>query len=95
MISKTRMLALIKDHQSRAVESGLSENPALLSFRDGKGRNWLHLCCGVNPRARGHSPAAAVKTSAYALARSSRISSVGASPDESGRGEASSPRMVM
>ena len=62
MVSKTRMLALVKDLQFREVAAGLDENPALLGFRDDRGRNWLHLCCGVNPKARRRQPSAAVKT---------------------------------
>ncbi len=49
MISKTRMLALIRELRWKDVEAGLVENPALLDFRDDRGRNWLHLCCSVNP----------------------------------------------
>ena len=44
MISKTRMLALIKDLRSKEVDAGLAEKPELLAARDKKGRNWLHLC---------------------------------------------------
>ena len=53
MISKTGMLALIKDLRSKEIEAGLAEKPELLGVRDKKGRNWLHLCCGENlPLAR-------------------------------------------
>ena len=48
MISKTRLLALVKALDRNAVERGLDENPTLLGHRDERGRNWLHVCCGVN-----------------------------------------------
>lgn len=62
MVSKTRMLDLVKDFRWKAVEAALSENPALREVRDDKGRNWLHVCCGVNPRARKLRPGDSIKT---------------------------------
>ena len=67
MISKTRMLELIKNLCAKEVAAGLAENPALLKFRDERGRNWLHLCCGVNPRTRRLEPGDAVKTARVLL----------------------------
>ena len=46
MISKTAMLALVKDFRSSEVDRGLTENPKLLAFRGERGRTWLHICCG-------------------------------------------------
>ncbi len=46
MISKTAMLALVKDFRSREADRALTENPKLLAFRDARGRHWLHICCG-------------------------------------------------
>ncbi|MEJ0025711.1 MAG: hypothetical protein WDN01_06760 [Rhizomicrobium sp.] len=46
MISKTAMLALVKDFRAGEVDRGLGDNPKLLEFRDERGRNWLHICCG-------------------------------------------------
>jgi ankyrin repeat protein len=48
MISKTTMLALVKELRSQEVRNALAENPGLLAVRDKRGRNWLHLCCGVD-----------------------------------------------
>ena len=62
MISKTRMLELIKGLCWRDVEAGLAEKPSLIEFRDQRGRNWLHLCCGVNPKRRSLRAADSVKT---------------------------------
>jgi uncharacterized protein len=51
MISKTAMLGLVKAFRSAEVDAALSENRALLAFRDERGRNWLHVCCGTKPAA--------------------------------------------
>lgn len=62
MISKTRMIALVRAFQWRDVEAGLAANPSLLEYRDDRGRNWLHLCCSVNPKPKKLKPADSVKT---------------------------------
>ena len=67
MISKTRMLSLIKDLRWKEVEAGLDENPKLLGVRDDRGRNWLHVCCSVNPKRRKLKPADSVKTARVLL----------------------------
>ena len=53
MISKTRLLPLVKDLKWKEVSRSLSENPALLSYRDERGRNWLHIACAVKVHERG------------------------------------------
>ena len=45
------------------------ENPDLLSIRDDRGRNWLHLCCGVNPKRAKLRAAHSVKTAEVLLRR--------------------------
>ena len=62
MASKTRMLQLVRDLRWRDVATSVEQTPALLGVRDRRGRTWLHVCCGVDPRARGLSPADAVRT---------------------------------
>jgi uncharacterized protein len=53
VISKTAMLALVKGFRASEVDAGLKENPALLAWRDERGRNWLHVCCATKaPKAR-------------------------------------------
>lgn len=47
-VSKTAMLPLVKEFRWRQVQNALTENRHLLSVRDKRGRNWLHLCCGVD-----------------------------------------------
>ena len=46
-ISKTKMLSLVKSLQWPGVEAALREQPHLRSFRDPRGRTWLHLGAGV------------------------------------------------
>ncbi len=48
MVSKTSLTASIRQFDVRAVTDGLAENPELLSFRDERGRNWLHLTASIN-----------------------------------------------
>jgi hypothetical protein len=55
MVSKTRMIELVRGHQANEVERALAENPALLAWRDERGRNWLHLCCMAKPK-KGSEP---------------------------------------
>jgi ankyrin repeat protein len=43
------MLALVKSFRAQEVRRALEENPALLAFRDERGRNWLHVCCATKP----------------------------------------------
>jgi ankyrin repeat protein len=47
MPSKTAMLNLVKTFRWREVAAALDASPALLDVRDARGRNWLHVCCGV------------------------------------------------
>ncbi len=46
MISKSAMLDLVKGFRAAEVERALASNPALFDYRDERGRNWLHICCG-------------------------------------------------
>jgi ankyrin repeat protein len=48
MLSKTAMLPLVKEFEWKAIREGLKENPDLIKFGDKRGRNWLHVCCGVD-----------------------------------------------
>jgi ankyrin repeat protein len=53
MISKTRMLSLVKGLQWREVSRALKDTPDLLNVKHERGRNWLHLCCLVDVSKRG------------------------------------------
>ena len=48
MASKTRMTDWVRGFDWSEVERGLRETPELVGYRDERGRNWLHLCCGVD-----------------------------------------------
>ena len=48
MVSKTSLTAAVRTFDWKAVDAGLSAQPQLLSHRDERGRNWLHLCCATN-----------------------------------------------
>jgi ankyrin repeat protein len=61
-VSKTAMLLLVKDLRAAEVRAVVASNPALLEARDKRGRNWLHIACGVNVAQRKLPPRAAVRT---------------------------------
>jgi ankyrin repeat protein len=61
------MLPLVKGLQWREVEQALAENPRLIEFRDKRGRNWLHLCCGVNISERKLRASDSIKTAEVLL----------------------------
>jgi hypothetical protein len=67
MVSKTRMLELVKAHDAAAVDAALAESPALLAVRDERGRNWLHVCCGVAVGKDAARAKASVETAAVLL----------------------------
>jgi uncharacterized protein len=69
VISKTRLTALVKEFKSKEVDDALAERPDLLSVRDERGRNWLHLCCGVNPKRTKLKPEDSVKIAEVLLRR--------------------------
>jgi ankyrin repeat protein len=66
-ISKTRLLALLKDLEWRAVKAALKTQPDLRNYRGNKGQNLLHLCCGIEIEKRGLSSAASIKTAGVLL----------------------------
>ena len=73
MISKSKLTALVKEFKSKEVDRALAERPDLLSVRDERGRNWLHLCCGVNPKRGNLKAEASVKTAEVLLRRGLEI----------------------
>jgi ankyrin repeat protein len=50
-VSKTGMLALVKAFRWKEVAAALEAHRDLLAFRDERGRNWLHVCCGTRATA--------------------------------------------
>lgn len=61
------MLSLVQEFRWRDVKLALAENPALIGFRDKKGRNWLHLCCSVNIKKRKGKAADSIRTAEILL----------------------------
>lgn len=62
MVAKTRMEALVRRFQWRDAADALEEDPAVLEVRDARGRNWLHICCSVNPEPRKLAVADSIRT---------------------------------
>jgi len=69
MVSKTRMIELVKAHDAAAVATGLDQSPDLRTWRDERGRNWLHLCCGQNVDGEAARAKASVRTADALIAR--------------------------
>jgi len=46
--SKTKLLELVRSLRWKETAAVLKESPELLAYRDPRGRNWLHLACGVD-----------------------------------------------
>ena len=66
-ISKTRLLAFLKDLDWRAVKAALEEHPDIRNYRGDKGENLLHLCCGIEIGKRGLSSADSIKMASVLL----------------------------
>ena len=69
MVSKTKLNSLVREFRWKETEEALAENPALISVRDERGRNWLHLCCGVNLKGGRLKAADSIKTAEVLLRR--------------------------
>jgi ankyrin repeat protein len=67
MPSRTQLLSWVTDWKAKEVAAGLGEEPKLLAYRDERGRNLLHLCCGVDPKRRGLPAARSVRTAEVLL----------------------------
>jgi hypothetical protein len=72
LVSKTSLLPLIRAFDWRAVDAGLAERPDLVSYRDDRQRNWLHLLC-MAPLAR-RDPKDSIRTADVLLARGIKLS---------------------
>jgi ankyrin repeat protein len=64
MVSKTRMIELVRGHDAKGVDDALLATGALLAYRDERGRNWLHVCCMAKPNSGG---AASIRTAEVLL----------------------------
>jgi uncharacterized protein len=75
-IGKTALLELVKKLRAREVRTALIANPALRDVRDERGRNWLHIACGVNVAKRRLPPRDAVRTADVLLEAGLQLDSV-------------------
>jgi hypothetical protein len=66
MVSKTSMLPLVRAFDWKAVDAGLTEKPQLVTHRDERGRNWLHVCCATS--LDGRDPTSSCRTADVLLA---------------------------
>jgi len=66
-ISKTRLLALLKNLDWKAVKAAVEKCPDLCNYRGEKGENLLHLCCGIEIEKRGLSSADSIKMAGVLL----------------------------
>lgn len=68
MASGSSLLAAVRDANASVVAALLRESPGLLAWRDERGRNLLHVCCGVNAGGRGIPERRTVRTADVLLA---------------------------
>lgn len=73
MISKTAMLLLVKTLQWQELRKGLEENPKLIDVRDKRGRNWLHLACGVDIKEKAATSRDSIKVAEVLLSKGLNI----------------------
>jgi len=66
-VSKTRMIAFVKALDWRAVKEALDGHRELLDYRGPKGQNLLHLCCGIEVKARKLRPDLSIRTAGVLL----------------------------
>jgi uncharacterized protein len=67
MVSKTSLQDSVRAYDWKAVDAALAEKPGLLSYRDERERNWLHVLCATE--LDGRKPVASIKTADVLLAR--------------------------
>jgi hypothetical protein len=76
------MLELVKSLRAVEVRAALASNRALLDARDQRGRNWLHLACGVNVAKRKLPPRDSVRTADVLLDAGIALDSVAFREDD-------------
>ena len=81
MTSKTRMEALVRAWDWRAVEAALAETPALAEVRDRRGRNWLHIAA-MAELTPGRDATGSLRTADVLLARGFAIDDAAFAEDE-------------
>lgn len=61
------MLSLVQQCRWKDVRAAVRESPGLIGYRDKRGRNWLHLCCGLDIRKRGLKATDSIRTAEVLL----------------------------
>jgi uncharacterized protein len=69
LVSKTKMLEIVKALRWKEVAAVLDDDARLLAYQDDKGRNWLHICCGVNIKGDKRKAADSIRTAEALLER--------------------------
>jgi uncharacterized protein len=59
-VSKTGLLQAVKAFDWKGVDAGLEARPDLLSHREEREKNWLHVLCST--KLQGRKPAGSIKT---------------------------------
>jgi hypothetical protein len=62
MASRTRLAELVRALDAERMKAALAESPKLLGWRDERGRNWLHVCCGVEVAGDARKAEASIRT---------------------------------
>jgi hypothetical protein len=65
--SRTKLSDLVRHFRWKEVRAVVRDYPALLGYRDERGRNWLHQVASVNVKKPKRSAAASVKTAGVLL----------------------------
>jgi hypothetical protein len=60
--SRSALVEAVRDLRAADVADMLRSAPALLAYRDERGRNLLHMCCGVDVAKRKLRPQDAIRT---------------------------------
>jgi ankyrin repeat protein len=72
----------VKSLRAAEVRAAVAANPTLLEARDKRGRNWLHVACGVNVAQRKLSPRDSVLTADVLLEAGLALESVAFREDD-------------
>jgi ankyrin repeat protein len=69
LVAKSAMLSMVRSFRWAEMDRAIADNPGILAVRDQRGRNWLHICCSVNPKRAKLSESDSVKAAEVLLRR--------------------------
>jgi ankyrin repeat protein len=55
------MLSMVRALDAAGAIGSLRESPELIDYRDERGRNWLHICCGVDIKGNDKKASESIK----------------------------------